>query len=269
LANLWNQILQIFIIAKPDAPTVNSSACFNVFYEACMEVNQARFARFYGCLKGLYRALTDNPFHRELRQNGCPDSPYFSVWRPLMALIHSFRCSLIAAALTLVPSVHAQPGALPDAPPMAAHGMQGPTMHGPGMQGPGMPMLSGLNLSETQQDKLFQIHYQQAPVIYVQLKAARKAHEALQALVGSTDFSVAKARELAQAEAQANAELAFLHAQAQFQTLSLLSPEQRKEFEATRASEPFEGAHGMPPVAGGMPGNGRAPAAGNAPGERR
>ncbi|MDO6384927.1 Spy/CpxP family protein refolding chaperone [Uliginosibacterium sp. 31-12] len=122
----------------------------------------------------------------------------------------------------------------------------------PGMGGGALPpraALEQLDLSEAQQDKLFQLHHQQAPAIHAQRKAERKAHEALQALIGTAEFTAAKARELAQAEAQARAELVLLQAQAEHQFLSLLSPEQRKALDSGRAREP--GRPGEGPRGGG------------------
>lgn len=102
-------------------------------------------------------------------------------------------------------------------------------------KGPGLPpFMAGLKLSEAQQDKLFQLYLQQAPAIYAQQKAARKAAEALRDLIGTADYSAAKAKDLAQAEGRARAELAMMRAQGEHEFLSLLTDEQKKEFSARK-----------------------------------
>jgi len=123
-------------------------------------------------------------------------------------------------------------------PPMAGpHNGDMPPEAGP--QGAGMPPFMGrLELSEAQQDKLFQLQHQQAPAIYAQQKAARKAADALRALIGTSDYSAGKAKDLAQAEGRARAELALMRAQGEHEFLSLLTDEQKKELAAGKLKRP-------------------------------
>lgn len=112
----------------------------------------------------------------------------------------------------------------------------------PMQEGPGMhekeatpPFLRGIELSEAQQDKIFSIMHQQAPLLREQAKAAHKAHEALRTLAASGQYDEAKARTLADSGARAMAEIALLHARAEQQIRALLTPEQRKRADAIRA----------------------------------
>ncbi len=124
--------------------------------------------------------------------------------------------------------------ALAASPSMAGEGADLPPA-GPRMeQRRPMPMgahglAHGLNLSEEQQDKVFAIMHAQAPQRREQEKAARKAQEALRALVDSDKFDDAKAAALAQAEGKAVAALALLRARTDAQVQALLTPEQRKQ----------------------------------------
>ena len=73
---------------------------------------------------------------------------------------------------------------------------------GPGMGGEMMPPhLRGLNLTEAQRDKIFEIMHAQAPVMRDKAKALRKAEEDLRALTAAADYSDAKAKSLADAGA--------------------------------------------------------------------
>ena len=116
--------------------------------------------------------------------------------------------------------------------PEAMHG--GPAM--PGMRpfgAPGMggqpPFLHGLELSEAQQDKVFAILYAQEPYLRDQGKAAAKAHAALRELAHGAQYDDAKAASLAQAGAQAMANIMLQHVRTEQKLLAVLTPEQRKQ----------------------------------------
>lgn len=160
--------------------------------------------------------------------------------------IHSL---LLAALIAAAPLAQAAPeeGPAPGAMPMHEMPRGGMPMMGAPMVG--LPGLPGIELSEAQQDKLFQLHHQQAPAIYAQQKAARKATEALRALVGTPDYTPAKARDLAQSASRAHAELALLRAQAEHEFLTMLSEEQKKQLAEHRAG-PEGGKRGGLPMAG-------------------
>lgn len=161
---------------------------------------------------------------------------------------------LIAGA----PLVHAAAGESTqrDAAPMQAGGPKQPGM--PPMGGPqcGMPpFMAGLSLSEAQQDKLFEIRYKQEPAVHAQMKAARKAHDALHALIGTPEYTPAKAKDLAQVAARAEAELELIRAQGENDVLALLSDEQKKQL-AERREHKGEGPRGMMPPPAGQHGEG-------------
>ena len=93
------------------------------------------------------------------------------------------------------------------------------------------PILRGLRLSKEQEDKVFSILHAQAPSLREQMKILRKMQLALQALSGSMQYDDAKAGALADAWARAMAESALLHARAEQQIYTLLSAEQRKQWQ--------------------------------------
>jgi Spy/CpxP family protein refolding chaperone len=173
--------------------------------------------------------------------------------------IPSLQQILLAAGLTLggyaqaydLPAPDEAPGMAPPSfeqggPGGGHEGHGGPDGRpGPGDRGPGMgphgpegmlpmmgglpPFLHGLELTEAQQDKVFTILYAEIPYLREQGKAARKAHEALRALTQSAQYDDARAAALAQAGAQAMANITLQHVRTEQKLLALLTPEQRKQ----------------------------------------
>ncbi|MEG1326224.1 MAG: Spy/CpxP family protein refolding chaperone, partial [Janthinobacterium sp.] len=95
---------------------------------------------------------------------------------------------------------------------------------------PGLPpFLHGIELNDTQQDKVFAATYAQAPELREQEKIAFKAHEQLRALAASSAYDDAKASALANTAAQAMAKISLLHARLEQQLLAVLTPEQRQQ----------------------------------------
>ena len=143
--------------------------------------------------------------------------------------------------------MHGGPDGRPGAPGMEMRGHEGP-MGGPGEghdlpPGPMMPFLHGLELSEAQQDKVFGILYAEMPYLRDQHKTAAKAHEALRALAGADKYDDAKAASLAQAAAQANANIELQHVRTEQKLLALLTPEQRKQLAERQERQPHHPAH--------------------------
>ncbi len=93
-----------------------------------------------------------------------------------------------------------------------------------------MHHLRGLNLSEAQRDKIFDIMHAEAPQMRERGKAIRKAHEDLHALGTSADYSDARAQALADASAKAMAEMALAHVRMEHKIVEVLTPEQRQQF---------------------------------------
>jgi Spy/CpxP family protein refolding chaperone len=96
------------------------------------------------------------------------------------------------------------------------------------------PYLMGLQLSEDQQDKVFAVLHAAAPQFREQMKAARKAHDALRDLAHAVAFDNAKAGALAQSAASAESQLALLHARIDHDIFLLLTPEQRAQLAEKR-----------------------------------
>ncbi|WP_312519181.1 Spy/CpxP family protein refolding chaperone [Massilia sp.] len=136
--------------------------------------------------------------------------------------LHPIRTAVaaaFAACLLAAPAIHAQP-----MPPGGAL----PADAGPGF-GPGAPFLRGLDLSEAQQDRVFAILHEQAPKRRELDKAERKAHDALHALAGGTEFDAAAATPHAQAFGRAIAEQELLKLRTDAQLMAVLTPEQRAQ----------------------------------------
>lgn len=150
----------------------------------------------------------------------------------------------LAAALALATplAVMAQPAGNPGAGQAGPGFFKGSSHHGhhgghfrrAGMGGPqGMndgAMWRGLNLTEEQRDKLFELRHAQSPRMRELGKTIRNARVELRKLALSDGFDEAKAKELAATASQAGAEMAVLRARLQHETYALLTPEQRTQF---------------------------------------
>lgn len=121
------------------------------------------------------------------------------------------------------------PGRFPGGP----RGGDGPSGFGPGPDGP--PFLRGVELSEAQQDKVFAILHGQVPYLREQSRAHEKAERALFALHGAAKFDDAAAVRLAQASAQAMANITLQHLRTEQKVLAVLTPEQRKQVDERNA----------------------------------
>ena len=139
-------------------------------------------------------------------------------------------------------------GSITLALPMAAHARPEPggegCHHGPmsmergghgaesGMfGGHGPRFLRGLDLTEAQQDKVFDLMHAQAPAARAKFKELREARSNLEALVRSPAYDEARVRSLTDKAAAAMADLARMHARTEHQIYQLLTPEQRQALE--------------------------------------
>jgi len=165
-------------------------------------------------------------------------------------------CALAAAAMVLPAVSHAaSDGDDAGGPPRGAmHGPRpdlrdddGPGPRGPGRPGPhgpafGMPgdvpFLRGVELTEAQQDKVFTILHGQVPYLREQHKAHDKAERALFELHGAAKYDDATAVKLAQAAAQAMANITLQHLRTEQKVLAVLTPEQRKSVDDAKARAP-------------------------------
>jgi len=133
-----------------------------------------------------------------------------------------------SAALGLAPLAFAD-----EAPPM--HRGHGGMSRGPMME------LRGLSLTQEQQDQVFKIFHEQAPAVHEQMKQMRGAHEALANVAAAETFDAARAREAADQEGRAHAQLALLQAQAMARVRALLTPEQRAKLDQQRQAHSGRG----------------------------
>jgi protein CpxP len=113
--------------------------------------------------------------------------------------------------------------------------------HGASVQGG--PILRGLDLTEEQRDKLFELRHAQAPKMRELGKTAREARRELRAMSMSDRFDEARAKELADKASQASAGMALLRAQLGNETYKILTPEQREKL-AKRAEMHKRGPKG-------------------------
>jgi protein CpxP len=106
------------------------------------------------------------------------------------------------------------------------HGMRG-VAHGPA----GFGFLRGLDLSEQQRDRVFEIMHRQAPALRERARAIGKARQDLGALAMSADYDEARARSLSEGLAAATASLALERARTAHAVWEILSAEQRRQVE--------------------------------------
>jgi len=116
--------------------------------------------------------------------------------------------------------------------------------HGPAMQddeagwqderGGFAPGQRGIDLSDAQRDRLFDIRHQQAPAVHAQKTTLRQARQALRALGDAERFDEAQARTLTRKIADATASLTLLRAQEAHRIRAMLTPEQRTQMDSRR-----------------------------------
>jgi len=110
-------------------------------------------------------------------------------------------------------------------------GMQG------GMHRRGGPMehMRALNLTEQQRDQIFKIHHDSVPAMREQMKQVRKARDDLRQIAMADKFDEAKARQAADAQAKAMANMAVMRAQSANRVRQVLTPEQRQKMDEMRS----------------------------------
>jgi Spy/CpxP family protein refolding chaperone len=123
--------------------------------------------------------------------------------------------------------------------PMGWHG--GP-MGMRGMGSPVPPFLHGIELTEAQQDKVFEIMHNLAPQMREKAKAAHKARKELHELATSQNYDESKAKSLTDTLARTQADMMLMHIRTDRQILALLTAEQRKQIDE-RKSRHMAGRH--------------------------
>lgn len=125
-------------------------------------------------------------------------------------------------------------------PGKSGMGMMGGGMMGGGMMGKGMmggmgdpdhkpPFLRGIDLTEEQRDKIFEITYSQIPVHRTFRKEMRKLQQQMHDLPLSADYDDDKMKKLVDAQTKLQAEHMLKMAEAHNKIYKLLTDEQRKE----------------------------------------
>lgn len=140
---------------------------------------------------------------------------------------------LLAAAMALPLAASAEEGAPleGDRPPFG-----GPPREMPGGRpghfgASGMHFPYGIELSDSQEDKIFQLMHSQEPYLREQQRAHERAMRALHEMRNADKFDDAAAAKLAQAAAQAQANLMLAHIRTHQKMLAVLTPEQRKQLD--------------------------------------
>ena len=155
------------------------------------------------------------------------------VHKLLLAMVVALPLFIATGAASANESDDERPAMMHGGPDREGSG-SGPRMHAmPPFGGPGMvgrPLfMRGVELSEAQEDKVFAILHEEKPYLREQGKAADKAHEALREMAGTDKYDDAKAASLAQAAANAMANIALQRVRTEQKLLAVLTPEQRKK----------------------------------------
>ncbi len=105
------------------------------------------------------------------------------------------------------------------------------------------PFLLGLDLTESQQDRIFELLHSQEPAMRAQGKAIRKAMAEINRLAAAEHYSAAEVRRLADKLAGAIADSVVLRTETEARVRALLTPEQRKHADEVRAGFEADFAH--------------------------
>lgn len=123
---------------------------------------------------------------------------------------------------------------------------QGGMMKHGGMRGGhGGGMMRQIDLTEAQQDKMFELRYAMAPRMHEEMKTMRTASQALRDMMDKGEYDEAKVKALTEQRAQAMSRMAQLRAKNQHEVYQLLTPEQRDQWQKLRAERPMR--RGMMP----------------------
>lgn len=98
----------------------------------------------------------------------------------------------------------------------------------------GIENMRGLNLTEAQRDKIFEIRHAAAPETREVMKEVAEARKALRELSRAETFDEAKAKDAADKQGAAIAKIALLRANTQNQIHAVLTPEQRQQIQQRR-----------------------------------
>jgi len=123
---------------------------------------------------------------------------------------------------------------------------QGDMMKHGGMRGGhGGDMMRQLDLTEAQQDKMFELRYAMAPQMREEMKTMRAASQSLRDMMQKGEYDEAKVKDLTEQRAQAMSRMAQLRAKNQHEVYQLLTPEQRDQWQKLQTERPMR--RGMMP----------------------
>ena len=89
--------------------------------------------------------------------------------------------------------------------------------------------MRGLDLSEAQRDKIFELRHALAPKMRAEMKVVQAARTQLRDMVTSDSYDEAKVKELTEASAGAKARMAQMRLRNQHEVYQVLTPEQREK----------------------------------------
>lgn len=102
-------------------------------------------------------------------------------------------------------------------------------------------MLSRLDLSDAQRDKVFTLVYKQIPALRAKKIALRKGRQALHKATQSKNYDAQRIRTLADAQARTQSTLIVMHAELIHRVTAILTPKQRgqlQQMQAMRSARP-------------------------------
>ncbi len=102
-------------------------------------------------------------------------------------------------------------------------------------------MLSRLDLSAAQRDKVFTLVYKQIPALRAKKIALRKGQQALHKATQSKNYDAQRIRTLADAQARTQSTLLVMHAELSHRVTAILTPKQRgqlQQMQAMRSARP-------------------------------
>jgi len=115
-----------------------------------------------------------------------------------------------------------------------------------GGHGEARGMLRGLDLTEAQQDKIFQMRHDLEPKMYEQMKAARAADQALRDMMDKGEYDAAKVKTLTEQRAAAMSRMAQMKFASRNEVYQLLTDDQKAEFNKRKAArQERRGQRGM------------------------
>ena len=108
----------------------------------------------------------------------------------------------------------------------------------------GQHYLRGLNLTDAQRDKVFEIRHAQMPVMRDKAKALHKAEDDLRKLTTAAEYNEAGVRAQADAVGKAVFDMTLARAQGERQIFNVLTPEQRQQLIEMKQTGHGKGARG-------------------------